>query len=206
MKNYKDIDIREALRCRYADTPQLPADFTDRLMLRLEQQNEQPKHRCVWLYSVVGAVAASIVLLFSVGGIFSNQHGEETDQVAQADTTKTLPQTETPKAKEHPIEKEDHQEIADSVRIIKEMYRMPRPPKHYMAKTETEKTMPEPELTDEQELAERAITDELRRMEMERMAQMSGSLQADFMEITKEIRQRGERMTQQVEMALSDDE
>lgn len=206
MKNYKDTDLREALRRRYADTPQLPADFTDRLMQRMEQQNEQPKHRRLWLYSAVGAVAASIVLLFSVGTILSNQHGEETELVAQADTIKTLPQTETPKVEEHPLEKEERQEMADSVKTIKEMYRMPRAPKHYMAKAETEETMPEPELIDEIELMERAIAEEESRMIMEMMSHTNGSLQADFKGITDEIRQRGERMTQQVELALNEDE
>ena len=38
------------------------------------------------------------------------------------------------------------------------------------------------------------------------MAAMNGSLQADFQEMTKEIRQRGERMNQKVEMAINDNE
>ena len=206
MKNYKDTDIREALKRKYADTPQLPADFTDRLMQRMDQQNEQPKHRRLWLYSAVGAVAASIVLLFSVGTILSNQHDEKTGLVAQADTVMTLPQTETPKVEENPLEKEDYQEMVDSVKIIKEKYRMPRAPKHYMAKAETEETMPEPELIDEIELMERAIAEEESRMIMEMMSHTNGSLQADFKGITDEIRQRGERMTQQVELALNEDE
>jgi len=38
---------------------------------------------------------------------------------------------------------------------------------------------------------------------MELMAQMSGSMQADFKAMTDEIRSRGERMAQYVEMAMS---
>ena len=30
MTTYKDTDLREALRRKYADTPQLPADFMQR--------------------------------------------------------------------------------------------------------------------------------------------------------------------------------
>ena len=83
---------------------------------------------------------------------------------------------------------------------------MPRPPKHYMAKAETEEIVPEPEAIDEIELAERAIAEEKRQMEMEMMAQMSGSLQSDFKALTDEIRSRGERMSQHVEIAMSNEE
>ncbi|MBQ2498175.1 MAG: hypothetical protein II509_05970, partial [Prevotella sp.] len=41
MTNYKDTDLREALRRRYSDTPQLSADFSERLMLRLEKSIEK---------------------------------------------------------------------------------------------------------------------------------------------------------------------
>jgi hypothetical protein len=34
---------------------------------------------------------------------------------------------------------------------------------------------------------------------------MNGSLQPDYQEMTREIRQRGERMNRQVEMAVNDD-
>ena len=96
-------------------------------------------------------------------------------------------------------------ETADSIKKLKEKYRMPRPPKHYMAKAEKEEIVPEPEAIDEIELAERAIAEEKRQMEMEMMAQMSGSLQADFKALTDEIRSRGERMSQHVEIAMSEE-
>ena len=57
-------------------------------------------------------------------------------------------------------------------------------------------TRPGGELVSEEE--------EMRRVELEMKAQMQGSLQADFMEMTNEIRQRGERVSQRVEMALND--
>ena len=84
---------------------------------------------------------------------------------------------------------------------------MPRPPKHFRANAEVEEEAPTaPELTDENELAEIAVAEEVRRMEMQRMAQMGGSLQAEFKAITDEIRSRGERMTQHVEIAMSNEE
>ena len=66
MTNYKDTDLREALRRRYSDTPQLSADFADRLSQRIEQQNAKPKHRRVWLYSGIAAAAASVALLIAL--------------------------------------------------------------------------------------------------------------------------------------------
>ena len=97
-------------------------------------------------------------------------------------------------------------ETADSIKQIKEKYRMPRPPRHYMAKVEPTEVTPEPDSIDATKLAERAFAEERMRMEMEMMAQMSGSLQADFKALTDEIRSRGERMSQHVEIAMSNEE
>ena len=89
-----------------------------------------------------------------------------------------------------------------TVKRVKEILHMSKPSKHYMAKA-TEST-PEPEFMDATELAEKAIAEEMRRMEM--AVQINGSLQTDFQKMTREIRQRGEHMTQQVEMAINNEE
>ena len=186
----------------------LPEDFTDHLMQRIEQQTEpsddeqqQPKRRRVWLYPAIGAVAAGIALL-TVLNLNKNTTGEQPSLIVQTDTT----QTTIKKVEELPVQKEKSTEATDTVRMIKERYRPPRPPRHYMAKAETVESTPEPELIDDEELAERAFAEERRRMEMEMMSQTSGSLQADFKAMTDEIRRRGERMSQHVEMAMNEDE
>ena len=185
-----------------ASQPQLPADFTERVMRQIEEQQSvsQPKSRRVWLYSAIGAVAASIALLLYVGIVPSTLHNGEPNLMAQTDTIKTTPQIETKKVEEQPLE------MADTVKKVKEKIRMPRTPKHYMAKAEPTEITPELEPTDAVELAERAFAEEERRMAMEMMAEMNGNLQADFKAITEEIRSRGERMTQQVEIAMNDEE
>jgi hypothetical protein len=66
-EEYKDQGLRQALQRRNENTERmtLPEDFTDRLMQRIEQKEEKPKHRRTWLYTTIGAVAASILLLLT---------------------------------------------------------------------------------------------------------------------------------------------
>lgn len=75
MTTFKDTDIREALRRKYADTPQLSADF----MAKMQQAASAPSHRHViprWVWpAAIGVVAASILLLLSF--LFM---GEKTDR------------------------------------------------------------------------------------------------------------------------------
>ena len=68
MKTHKDTDLREALRRKYANTPQIPADFSERLMKRMEESvsSKKPRHRHVWLYATIGTIAASILLLLTL--------------------------------------------------------------------------------------------------------------------------------------------
>ena len=67
MTTFKDTDLREALRRKYADTPPMPADLSERLMklgdCNSHQATERPRHR-YWPYITAAiAVAASILLL-----------------------------------------------------------------------------------------------------------------------------------------------
>ena len=68
MKIHKDTDLREALRRKYANTPQIPADFSERLMKRMEESvsTKKPRHRHVWLYATIGTIAASFLLLLTL--------------------------------------------------------------------------------------------------------------------------------------------
>ena len=178
------------------------AEF-DRIMAERESQaviEDKPRARIVRLWP--WAAAASVLLLIGVGAILLTNDLKPQEKIVakiQENQLRDSVQKQEP-VPVIPLE------TADTVKKIKEKYRMPRPPKHYMAKAETEETMQEPELTDPTELAEIAFAEEKRRLEMEMMAQMSGSLEADFKAMTDEIRRRGERMTQHVEMAMSNEE
>ena len=193
MNERNDKDLREALRRREArrQKPQPSADFCDSVMQRIGQQDLQPKHRRLWLYPAIGAAAAIAVLLY-IGVKPIGQQRDTPGLVVQADTVKAVPQT--------------NRETVDSVKVVKEMLQMARPPKHNMAKREKQaEAIAEPEVIDAAELAEQAFAEEEQRMAMQMMQQMSGSLQDDYLKMTREIRERGNSMTQQVEIAINDD-
>ena len=67
-EQYKDQGLRLALqrKTESAEKMELPDDFTARLMQRIEQKESKPKRRRVWLYPTIAAVAASVLLLFTL--------------------------------------------------------------------------------------------------------------------------------------------
>jgi len=168
-------------------------------------ESRQKKATVITLHRRWIAAAASLLLIIGIGATLwwtANDNVTTVEAlVAQVDSVKVSQQPKIEEMKKEPVEMKKKAETVDSMKIIKEQYRMPRPAKHYLAQVETT----EPELMDEEEQIERAVAEELRQMEMEMMAQMKASMQSDFMEITNEIRQRGERVTQRVEMALNDE-
>ena len=193
MNEQNDKDLREALRRREArrQKPQPSADFCDSVMQRIGQQDQQPKRRHLWFYPAIGAAAAIALLLYiSIKPI--DQQSETPSLIVQTDTVQAVPQTNV--------------ETADSVKVVKEILHMARPPKHYMAKREKQtEPVVEPEVIDATDLAEKALAEEEQRMAMQMMQQMSTSLQDDYLKMTREIRERGNSMTQQAEMAINDD-
>lgn len=211
MNKLNDKDLREALRRHEAKRlkPQVSEDFCDKVMQALTEtdtvSSEQSKRRRMWLYPAIG-IAAAIALLFSLNIALNHQEGEEPSIVAQTDSTRVTPQTDTKKAEERLLEEKGNKEMADTLKKVKEMIQMTKTPRHYMAKRDKQtKPIAEPEVIDATDLAERAIAEEERRFAMEMMSRMNANLQADYQEMTREIRQRGERMTRQVEIAVNDD-
>ena len=62
-KTYKDTDLREALRRKYSDTPQLPADFMAKMEERLDAK-PVAKTRRLWNWV---AAAACFLLIIGIG-------------------------------------------------------------------------------------------------------------------------------------------
>ena len=189
-----DKDLREALRRRETrrQKPQPSADFCDSVMQRIGQQDLQHKRRHLWFYPAIGAAAAIALLLYiSIKPI--DQQSETPSLIVQTDTVQAVPQTNV--------------ETADSVKVVKEILHMARPPKHYMAKREKQtEPVVEPEVIDATDLAEKALAEEEQRMTMQMMQQMNSSLQDDYVKMAKEIRERGNSMTQQATIAMSNEE
>ena len=65
MKTNKDTDLREALRRRYANTPSLPTDFTERLRERMDTK-PAVSHRGHW-WSWMSAAAACLLIAIGLG-------------------------------------------------------------------------------------------------------------------------------------------
>ena len=98
MNEFKDTDLREALRRKYSDTPQLPSDF----MASMKQQMEADVHedqkpaltirRWRWM-----AAAACLLFIISIGITLWPKHEAQTVQPQVAQKIEQ-PQTEQPKA------------------------------------------------------------------------------------------------------------
>ncbi len=65
MKTNKDTDLREALRRRYANTPSLPTDFTERLRERMDTKPAASHQRHWWGW--MSAAAACLLIAIGVG-------------------------------------------------------------------------------------------------------------------------------------------
>ncbi len=81
-ERYNDTDLREALRRKYSDTPQLPADFMAGMKQRMEEPEPASKPRMAWRWM---AAAACLLLIIGIGITLWPKHEAQTvhPQVAQ---------------------------------------------------------------------------------------------------------------------------
>ena len=88
-EKYKDTDLREALRRKYADTPKLPADFMKDTLPRREGRTRILR----WM-----AAAACLLIIVGVGlTLMPKDEPAETAQMIVKQTTPTpVPKSETP--------------------------------------------------------------------------------------------------------------
>ncbi len=95
-ERYNDTDLREALRRKYSDTPQLSADFMAGMKQRMEEPKQASKSSVLWRWM---AAAACLLLIIGIGiTLWQKQEAQTTQpQVAQKIEQ---PQTEQPKAVE----------------------------------------------------------------------------------------------------------
>lgn len=206
----------------------LSDDFADRLIQRIKQEEAAKRnrmlHKRIWLS--VG-IAAVILLLLVMGFWLNNQFKKEPDLIAQTDTTKAAPQMgeeQGARGKEQGVKKPV--EKVDTTKV-KEMERVPRPPKRYMARV-VEKEIVQPEKNVHPDAI---IFTELPYMIFSPQSPMEDFLSERFQEreeeieydeysiesinqhrsstayedVERDIRIRGERMNQAMELAMNDD-
>ena len=65
MTTYKDTDLREALRRKYADTPQLPSDF----MNRMQQASQKNRQRSSFFIRHSPLVTRRFAAVFSIAAV-----------------------------------------------------------------------------------------------------------------------------------------
>ena len=91
-EQYKDQGLRLALqrKTESVEKMKIPDDFTDRLMQRIEQKESKPKHHRVWLYPTIAAVAASVLLLFTLHRQPSESPAPQPPQIAKTEEVRVV--------------------------------------------------------------------------------------------------------------------
>ena len=176
---------------------------------------EKQKSTAWWKYA---GIAAAIILLLGLGFYFNSQNDEKPNLIAQTDSVKTTPQTETKKVEDQPRKPVEHEESADTIKKVKEIQRIARPQKTYMAKLspmKEEKAQPKqknalPDTIIFTESPYYIASEELSELEIrERDLPQYASSQSDdldYEELKREIQQRGERMIKNIELAFNPEE
>ena len=96
-ERYNDTDLREALRRKYSDTPQLPADFMASMKQRMEEPKQAPKPRMLWRWM---AAAACLLLIIGIGITLWSKQDAQTAQPQVAQKTEQPKVIVEPKAEE----------------------------------------------------------------------------------------------------------
>ena len=144
MNEFKDTDLREALRRKYSDTPQLPSDFMASMKQRMEadvHEDQKPAptiRRWRWM-----AAAACLLFIIGIGFTLWPKHEAQTIQPQVAQKIEQ-PQTEQPKAIEpqvvepEAIEPETVKEPqAEPAKVLTQPLVTNAEPKTELAKAET---------------------------------------------------------------------
>ena len=202
MRTFKDTDILEALQRKFADTPQVPNDLSERLLRRIDKVEEAiPTHRKLYIalrWMAVAAVLVAVLALFTW----------------KSQTPKTLPQIakheNTPKV----IEKDSvvkspttHVMIANDTREVEQQHtrrlKTSQPKKKNEEETKEQNTPVEEPL-----LAEAEPIQEERKQEYQSIVPavptQSEDLEPRFLAASQaqDIRSRGERLSREVALLI----
>ena len=107
-EKYKDTDLREALRRKYADTPKLPADFMRELTPNPSPRVGRPKSLPYWgrfgggsFWGRLVAVAACLLIIVGVGFTLmpKDEPAKPAQMIVKQTTPKPVSKPETPSSK-----------------------------------------------------------------------------------------------------------
>ena len=123
-KRYKDTDLREALHRKYADTPQLPADFMAKMEHRMDVK-PVAKTRRLWPWV---AVAASFLLIIGIGLTMMPTEQQPKTEAMVAQNTKKAPAIEQPSESERPfLSQQEAVSLTEKGRVANPSRRTERP-------------------------------------------------------------------------------
>ena len=123
-KTYKDTDLREALKRKYADTPQLPADFMAKMEHRMDAK-PVAKSRRLWPWV---AVAASFLLIIGIGLTMMPTEQQTKPEAQVAQNTKKAPAIEPASDRERPfLSQQEAVSLTEKGRVANPSRRTERP-------------------------------------------------------------------------------
>ncbi len=173
--------------------------FAERLLQRIKEEEAMKKRRTmrrrIWVS--VGMVATLALLVCIALHVFKGNEEPISKQVVLRH-----PKADEP---EKHMEKVDtvKREQEDTVHHVKELPPVPRLPKRYMARQVNK----EKELDDSVTYAESAYYDATEKdVEVSPTQSITSLVEVDYEQMKREIRQRGEQMMKNVELAINNEE
>ena len=186
----RDNILREAISRREQRQPSMPSDLNARLMQRMEQSEEKPKRR-IWLY-VVSGVAASILLLLTL------HFWQKTEETPQSVVAKQDPPKQTITVKKPEVVEQKTVAVVEEPKPVQQVV----PQKKVVAKVAKRQEVVE-EKEKVQELPAVPVEEELMAVVEEPVYDpMIEDPYAFVMNQMQDIRSRGERLQQEVALAM----
>ena len=137
-KEYKDQGLRQALQRRNeaAERMTLSEDFSDRLMECIGEQEQKPKSKSrTWLYTLIGAAAASVVLLLTLH--YLNNH-----EVTNVEQPMVVKQTEQHRSEPKAMEKKEISMAKEEKIVVAKTAMVNKRPKASMTDNKTSTAVP----------------------------------------------------------------
>jgi len=137
-EEYKDQGLRQALQRRNeaAERMTLSEDFSDRLMERIGEQEQKPKSKSrTWLYTLIGAAAASVVLLLTLH--YLNNH-----EMTNVERPMVVKQTEQYRSEPKAMEKKEVSMAKEEKIVVAKTAMVNKRPKASMTDNKTSTAIP----------------------------------------------------------------